>query len=159
MKRRLFLFLLFTIIFQICKAQLCTGSLGDPVVTIDFESGTGRGSALGSAITSYTYSSSGMPNDGQYTIANSTSGMLNNWWTTTDHTGNANGNMMIVNASLSKTDYFYKKTVTGLCPGTVYEFSAWVLNLFKDGNSVYPNLTFSITGLKTGTDVLIYLIT
>ncbi len=123
---------------------LCTGSLGDPVVNIDFGSGTGGGAALGSQITSYSYSSSGFPNDGYYTIANSTSGMLSSWWTTTDHTGDTNGYMMIVNASLSVTDYFYKTTVTGLCPGTVYEFSAWVLNLFNNGNTVYPNLTFSI---------------
>jgi len=138
------LFALCFLFFFESEAQLCTGSLGDPVVNIDFGAGSGRGSALESSITSYSYSSSGFPNDGYYTIANSTSGLLSSWWTTTDHTGNTNGYMMIVNASLSVTDYFYKTTVTGLCPGTVYEFSAWVLNLFNNGNSVYPNLTFSI---------------
>jgi hypothetical protein len=36
-------------------AQLCTGSLGDPVVNIDFGSEGGRGGALGSAITLYIF--------------------------------------------------------------------------------------------------------
>ena len=39
--------------------------------------------------------------------------------------------MMVVNASLSLTDYFYKNTITGLCPGTLYEFAAWVMNLLR----------------------------
>jgi gliding motility-associated-like protein len=125
-------------------AQLCTGSLGDPVVHIDFGSGSGRGPALGSAITSYTYSSSGMPMDGYYTIANTTAGMLNSWWTTTDHTGNANGYMMVVNASAG-AGVFYTKKVTGLCQGTTYEFAAWVMNLFNVTYNPNPDLTFNIS--------------
>lgn len=138
---------------SLVNAQLCTGSLGDPVVKIDFGSGTGRGAALGSAITTYTYSASGMPNDGYYTIANSTSGMLSSWWTTTDHTGNTNGYMMVVNASAG-AGVFYTKTVTGLCPGTNYEFAAWAMNLFNVTTNPNPNLTFKISttaGVTLGT--------
>ncbi|MFT4154664.1 PKD domain-containing protein [Parafilimonas sp.] len=139
------------------KAQLCTGSLGSAVVNIDFGSGSGRGAALGSSFTSYSYSSSGFPNDGYYTIANSTSGLLSSWWSTYDHdyqtTGATTGYMMVVNASLSVTDYFFKDTVTGLCAGTTYEFAAWILNLFSNGNTVYPNLTFNIYDASSG-DVL-----
>jgi gliding motility-associated-like protein len=124
------------------NAQLCAGSLGDPVVKIDFGSGTAiHGPALGAAITSYTYTAANFPNDGSYTIE-STTNTPNTWWTTTDHTGG--GYMMVVNASTSITDYFYKKTVNGLCANTTYEFAAWIMNLLKGTDNSTPNITFTI---------------
>ncbi|WP_344823224.1 gliding motility-associated C-terminal domain-containing protein [Rurimicrobium arvi] len=123
-------------------AQLCTGSLGDPVVKLDFGSGsTTHGAALGSAITSYTYTSADFPSDGYYTIE-STTNTPNTWWTTTDHTGG--GYMMVVNASFSITDYFYKNTVSGLCPETTYEFAAWIMNLLRNSDTSPPDITFTI---------------
>lgn len=123
-------------------AQLCTGSLGDPVVKIDFGSGTAiHGSALGTGITSYTWTTANFPSDGSYTVE-STTNTPGTWWTTTDHTGG--GYMMVVNASLSTTDYFYKNTVTGLCPETTYEFAAWVMNLLKSNDTSPPDITFTI---------------
>ena len=124
------------------QAQLCTGSLGDPVVKLDFGSGSAtHGSALGSSITSYPYTSADFPNDGYYTVE-STTNTPNTWWTTKDHTGG--GYMMVVNASLSTTDYFYKNTVSGLCPGTTYEFAAWIMNLLRNNDNSLPNITFTI---------------
>ncbi|WP_081663213.1 T9SS type B sorting domain-containing protein [Flavobacterium subsaxonicum] len=134
-------------------AQLCSGSLGDPVVKIDFGSGTAiHGAALGSGITSYTYTSANFPNDGSYTIE-STTNTPGTWWTTTDHTGG--GYMMVVNASLSITDYFYKKTVTGLCPDTTYEFASWIMNLLKSNDTSTPNITFTIES-ESGTILASY---
>ncbi|NIG53400.1 gliding motility-associated C-terminal domain-containing protein [Chitinophaga sp. Cy-1792] len=126
-------------------AQLCTGSLGDPVVNIDFGSGTATfAAALGSDITSYTYVAQSFPYDGSYTVENTTAGAGNVWWSTTDHTGNSGGYMMVVNANTSVTDYFYKKKVTGLCPNTTYEFAAWIVNLLRSSDINPPNVTFSI---------------
>lgn len=140
---------------EMLNAQVCSGSLGSPVVNFDFGTGSGKGAALGTNFTSYTYNGSGFPNDGYYTIVNSTAGLLGSWWSTYDHdyqvTGKTNGYMMVVNASLSVTDYFFKDTVSGLCAGTSYQFAAWVLNLFNNGNTVYPNLTFSIYDAASGT--------
>jgi gliding motility-associated-like protein len=116
--------------------------LGDPVVKIDFGSGSAiHGSALGTDITSYTYTSANFPNDGSYTVE-STTNTPGTWWTTTDHTGG--GYMMVVNASFSTTDYFYKNTVTGLCPDTTYEFAAWVMNLLRSNDTSPPDITFTI---------------
>lgn len=42
--------------------------------------------------------------DGSYTVENSTAGSGSMWWSATDHTGNTGGYMMVVNASISKTD-------------------------------------------------------
>lgn len=92
------------------------------------------------------------------------------WEIMGDHTGtnNAAGNppvpvgtkggyMLMVNADVV-TSEAYRQLITGLCPDTYYEFSAWVKNICKrcaiDSNStntykpgVYPNLSFSINGL------------
>jgi len=141
-----FFVLIFTLCYQTGHAQLCTGSLGDPLVTINFGSGSAtHGSALASGVTSYTYSSADFPSDGYYTIENSTAGSGSVWWSTTDHTGNTGGYMMVVNASVAKTDYFYKSTVSGLCPGTTFEFAAWVVNLLRSRDISPPDITFTIS--------------
>jgi gliding motility-associated-like protein len=124
-------------------AQLCTGSLGDPVVKIDFGTGTSlHAGPLPTGTTNYTYSTDDFPIDGSYTVESRTTGNI--WWNTTDHTGNG-GYMMVVNASQAKTDYFYKTTVTGLCPGTTFEFAAWVANLLRTNDISPPNITFTIS--------------
>lgn len=143
-KRRIIIAILLAVAQAAC-AQLCTGNLGEPIVKIDFGAGSStHAGALGSGITSYTYSSADFPYDGSYTVENSTAGSGSVWWSTKDHTGNSGGYMMVVNASLSKTDYFYKNTVTGLCPNTTYEFAAWVINLLRSRDISPPNLTFTI---------------
>ncbi len=51
---------------------------------------------------------------------------------------------MLVNASNSPGEFF-RQTINGLCPGTTYEFSAYVVNVLKPsaaGNK--PNLSFII---------------
>lgn len=153
MKRSLWC-ILFILLPFFSLAQLCTGSLGDPVVNIDFGSGSALfAGALGSDITNYTYTAQSFPRDGSYTVINTTSGSGTVWWSATDHTGNTGGYMMVVNASTSVSDYFYKKTVTGLCPGTTYEFAAWIVNLLRSSDINPPDVTFSI--LKTdGTTVI-----
>ncbi|MDB2462918.1 lectin, partial [Algibacter sp.] len=130
-KHRLLLIILFC--FSISSySQLCEGSLGDPIVEIDFGSGSNRGSALDSAITAFTYRASGELDEGEYTIANSSSGLKNSWHVISDHTGNSNGYMMVINSAvIANEGVFYTKTVSGLCPNTTYEFSSWLINLLN----------------------------
>ena len=123
------------------KAQLCSGSLGDPVVNITFGSaGSGNGGYVPPG--AYTYTSSSCPNDGYYTLTNSTSGCFGNSWLTvnSDHTGN--GAFMLVNASYTPGDFFVS-TVTDLCPNTTYEFAGWLMNVMAR-SGIKPNITFSI---------------
>jgi gliding motility-associated-like protein len=122
-------------------AQLCTGSLGDPVVNVTF--GTGGNSNTGYIPTSaYTYSSTACPDDGYYTITNSTSGCFGNSWITvnSDHTGN--GAFLLVNATYAPGDFLVTR-VTDLCPNTTYEFAAWIMNVMAR-NAIKPNITFRI---------------
>jgi gliding motility-associated-like protein len=125
----------------VSKAQLCNGSLGDPVVNITFDSAS-SGNTNYPPPSAYTYTSSSCPNDGYYTITSYTSGCFGNHWHTVskDHTGS--GNFMLVNASYDPGDFFVT-TVTDLCPNTNYQFSAWLMNVFTT-IGIMPNITFSI---------------
>ncbi|MEO6734189.1 MAG: gliding motility-associated C-terminal domain-containing protein [Ferruginibacter sp.] len=131
-------------------AQVCTGALGDPVVNIHFGSGSNPGSQLKAATTTYNFTSSICPNDGFYTVVNSTAGCFSNSWysLTEDHTpGDANGYVMLVNASQIPGDFFVD-TVKNLCANTTYEFAAWILNIVTtsacNGNAIQPKLVFNI---------------
>ena len=130
---------------HLVHAQTCTGGLGDPIIDITFGAGPNFGAPLASGITNLQYLSNQCPNDGQYTITNSTSNCYNGSWInlTADHTGDPNGYFMLINASYQPSD-FYVQTVTGLCPGTTYQFAAWILNMFAYGGAILPNITFSI---------------
>jgi len=150
-KKLIFSLLTIFCIYIQSHAQLCEGSLGDPIVEIDFGSGSNRGSALGSAITAFTYRASGELDEGEYTIVNSSSGLkANAWHVTNDHTGNSNGYMMVINSAvIANEGVFYTKTVSGLCPNTTYEFSAWLINLLNPNagltDQYSPNVTFRIS--------------
>lgn len=116
------------------NAQLgfCTGNSGDAIFTETFGTGTSDGPALGSQTTSYNFTT-GTPSDGSYTVS-STSAYYD-WHNTTDHTaGDANGKMLIVNASYTPGE-FYKRIINGLCENTSYEFSSWLLNFARSPNS------------------------
>lgn len=131
------------------RAQLCQGSLGDPIVNISFGSGNNPGSPLSAAATSYQYVTHDCPNDGFYTVINRTSACFSNSWHSlgSDHTGNPNGYFMLINASQEPGD-FYVDTVDVFCSNTTYEFAAWVLNMVRTSacsfNPIQPNLTFRI---------------
>lgn len=116
-------------------------------MNITFGSGVNPGPI---SSTNYTYTSNGCPSDGSYTIVSSTSGCFNTWHTLTeDHTpGDTTGYMMLVNASNNPGE-FYKETINNLCPGTTYEFAAYVVNVLRSGsNGIKPNLTFIIESVS-----------
>ena len=150
-------FLLRTAIVFICLcgcltaiAQVCTGSLGDAQINVNFGSGSNPGLPLQAATTTYNFTSTNCPGDGFYTVVNNSAGCFGNTWHTLseDHTPNdANGFMMLVNASFNPGD-FYVDTVKNLCANTTYEFAAWITNVLLPtacmGNGILPNLVFKI---------------
>jgi len=145
-----FLLLIFILSNLHAQAQLCTGSLGDPVAWINFGQGTDIGPPLLPTITNYGFVYNNCPNDGFYTITSNTSGCFGNSWYSLpqDHTPNdVNGKYMLVNAS-NAPGVFYLDTVRGLCGGTTYEFSAFVANVLRPSScnqaGIDPNLTFTI---------------
>jgi gliding motility-associated-like protein len=142
---RIVTILLLLLVPLLTRAQTCTTGLGDPIVDITFGAGPNFGPPLASGITNMTYVANGCPEDGYYTIANSTSGCFSGNWVnvTQDHTGNPNGYFMLINASYQPS-VFYTQTVTGLCPSTQYQFAAWVLNMAAISGQILPDLTFTI---------------
>ncbi len=141
--RHTFLFLAISVlslgVMDRARAQLCTGSLGDPVVNITFDT---RGGPVYTPPPGYTYTTNTCPNDGSYTITGATSGCFGNHWHTvkTDHGGH--GQFMLVNASFTPSDFFVA-TVKDLCPNTNYEFASWLMNVLSS-TGIKPNVTFTI---------------
>lgn len=140
-------------------AQLCQGSLGDPLVNITFGSGQNPGSPLNAAATSYLYTAADCPADGSYTVRSQTNMCFGGWHSLpTDHTGDPNGYFMLINASF-EPGVFYVDTVDLACSNTTYEFAAWVVNMNSlvecSGNPIRPNLTFIIERTD-GTDLQSY---
>ncbi len=125
-------------------AQICNGSLGDPVVDISFDS-SGRSNYV--PANSYTYEASSCPDDGHYTVTTMTSGCFGGTWITvnSDHTGN--GDFMLVNSANHSGDFFID-TITHLCPNTTYRFSVWFLNVYG-GTGILPDITFKLATLDS----------
>lgn len=154
-----FILSIFLVYPFISKAQLCNGTLGDPIFIETFGAGTDTGSALPAGSTTYSYTT-GWPTDGQYTIANTSNPPPGNphWYTSADHTGDPNGYMFIVNASYAPGEFF-RYTVSGLCSNTTYVFSAWLANVnnfktiafCKENNPpyVYSNVLFKVQNVST----------
>jgi len=147
-QRLLFLLSLLMIISTEMPAQLCQGSLGNPLVNVTFGSGANPGPPLRAASTNYQYTATDCPNDGFYTVRSRTDRCFTNWHSLpSDHTGDAGGYFMLVNASFAP-GAFYLDTVDLACSNTTYEFAAWVLNVNSpiecSGNPIKPNLTFLI---------------
>ncbi|WP_162996649.1 gliding motility-associated C-terminal domain-containing protein [Mucilaginibacter celer] len=136
-------------IFSVAKAQQCEGSYGDPVVKLDFGSGVNAtGPPLEDGITNFFYVPD-CANDGQYSIVSSQTSCHTTWHVVThDHTGNAGGYMMLVNASETPKVFFTASKSLNLCENTNYEFSAYVLNLLtlsaSVSGTVQPDLLFTI---------------
>jgi gliding motility-associated-like protein len=129
MKSMIFLAILL-ISFGFANAQLgfCDGASSEAIFTEDFGNGTTNGPPLSAMQTTYRFVNSNTQ-DGEYTISN-TLQQLGGFHSSNDHTGDANGKALIVNASFNP-DQFYQTPINGLCENTNYEFSAWIMNLYN----------------------------
>ncbi|MBW8686770.1 gliding motility-associated C-terminal domain-containing protein [Chitinophaga rhizophila] len=78
-------------------------------------------------VVTYDYQGSGELADNYYAISHTTQ-LKPDWVNNTDHTGNNRGAMLVANSAYQPRR-FYQKTVTGLCRGSVYNFSAWLINV------------------------------
>lgn len=133
----------------------CSSSALAPVFSQTFGQGTSstsKSTVPSGFTTNYTFQNSGQLADGFYIVTplvqNSSK---NDWAVGSDHTGNTNGNMFLVNAGTGGS-VFFSQQVDNLCPGSKYNFSAWLANVNTTSNTlpicgsgyVYPNVTFNI---------------
>ncbi|MFI5162808.1 MAG: gliding motility-associated C-terminal domain-containing protein [Sphingobacteriales bacterium] len=149
---RLFLTVIILLITVSANAQTCSGALGDPIILQTFGSGTNPGLPLPAGVTNFIYTTNKCAEDGYYTILNSSYGCHTDWHDVIhDHTyyttGDPNGYFMLVNASFEPSIFFTQKA-NGLCPNTVYEFSAYIMNLGTlaslSNKYTRPDITFSV---------------
>ncbi|PPZ90895.1 hypothetical protein C3729_10765 [Cloacibacterium normanense] len=154
MKKKYFKFLLFLILCFSVRviSQTCGGSFGAPIFVEDFgrvnnSYQTVSPALVSPAFTNYIYSSVMPPNDGYYTISNTTEYLPWSWQKSLDHTNDPSGtygNMLVVNADYTPGE-FYRRRVSNLCSNQIYRFSAWILNIHRAGsNMIKPNVTFQI---------------
>ncbi len=109
--------------------------------------GTGNSAtSLPEGRTTYTYNGSSDLADGYYRLSKSSRGR-SEWHNTTDHTGDANGRMMVINAGYTAGE-FYKDTVTNLSPGASYSVSLYIMNVNTLGtcgsSAILPKLQFVV---------------
>jgi gliding motility-associated-like protein len=79
-----------------------------------------------------------------------------NWIATTDHTGDPNGLMMLINAPSTAATVFFEYTMDNLCPNTTLKLAVWILNvndpsLTSNPTYQYPNMTLNAIDPATGT--------
>jgi hypothetical protein len=121
-----------TLLGAYLQAQSLDCALRPPVITINF--GQGRVADINEEAPSrYSLDWSSCPNDGYYTFASATSDCFRGDWFTLyeDHTpGDADGNMMLVNAS-PEGGVFLNRALGGLKGGATYEFKAWMMNVCR----------------------------
>jgi gliding motility-associated-like protein len=148
----------FTFCFcTMANAQLWTGSLGPPIISITF--GDGYNTPLAPNFTSYQQG--GMcPGPGQYGIGgksfscNDANGVSRNWLRIIgDHyfPGDVAANFMIVNAEGTPGTVF-SDTATDLCANATYQFAAWITNVLQinscNGSPELAKLSFNVSTLS-----------
>ncbi len=106
-----------------------------------FGTGTDYGSPL-TGLTSYHKATNTDYGYGYYALINNTNQMGGYAGSYTDHTGDANGRMLGVDATV-ELGIFYRRRFTNLIPGVQYDFSAWAMNVNAVGTDL-PNISFEI---------------
>ena len=155
------------ILFQLVFLLLCTSSFAQsgstycsstamvPVFKQDFGQGASSGTITTAPAGSTNYIFGSVSTDGRYIVTPKVENAGKADWTRgSDHTGNTNGNLFLVNAGGAKS-IFLQQTVTGLCSGSSYSFSAWLANVNTSETKkicgsglVYPKITFKIRDLS-----------
>jgi gliding motility-associated-like protein len=130
-------------------AQQCTGSLGDPVINETF----GEGRAVLPSYKTHFPNVNGCPPKDSYTLSNFLFGCGDRTWVQLvgDHTGDHNGNYMLVNAE-SEPGIVYTDTAKNLCGSTVYQFGVWITSVMTKmacgGSPVLPNVHYKVSTLS-----------
>jgi hypothetical protein len=115
-----------------------------------FGTGTTK-TALPAGRATYSYNGSTSLNDGDYMVFNKTNGRPE-WHNAPDHTGDANGKMMVINAGLSASE-FYRDTVYNLVGGVSYSTYLYIMNVNTLGTcgatAILPKLQFIVEYYNT----------
>jgi len=119
------------------------GRTTNPYTTYCYEDGDGISDCT-------NYPGSIHTNDGEYTVVqhpNPDASGFSTWSKQGDHTGDENGRMMVVNASLAP-DEFYRRSYT-VVPNANMTVDLWILNVVKEGsNIILPDISFRLENMN-----------
>ena len=146
--------LIFLLVFIPAQAaaQLCTGEPGAIVFAEGFGQGTNFGPPLSNGSTSYSYND-GSPQGGTYMVTNTAQLNGASWHFGLDNTPNDGFGYMLLFDATDAPGEFFNITLNDLCPGTQYEFSAFLANVVTpsacSGQSIEPNVRFELRALDS----------
>jgi Secretion system C-terminal sorting domain len=146
MKMKLYITLTATMIFTLLFQVSAQTTLPDSIyIKETFGTGTSK-VALPAGRTTYAFNSSSSLNDGDYMLYKQTNGRPE-WHNTTDHTGNTNGQCMVINAGMTPAE-FYRDTVYSITSGVTYSMYLYVMNTNTLGtcgsSALLPKLQFIV---------------
>ena len=157
----------YTLIFAIIATTVLTsslkaqGNLPDSVyIKETFGNGTTK-TAVPAGRTTYSFNGNSSLSDGDYITYYRTNGR-NEWHNAPDHTGGANGKMMVINAGMTPSE-FYKDTVYNLAGNTTYSVYLYIMNVNTLGTcgsgALLPKLQFIVEYYNTATASFVQLTT
>ncbi|TAF55560.1 MAG: hypothetical protein EAZ62_02245, partial [Sphingobacteriia bacterium] len=137
------------------NSSFCANTALVPVFKQDFGQSPSATASSTAPAGSTNYNFGNVGTDGNYIVTSRVENANKSDWTKgRDHTGNTHGNFFLVNAGGNR-NIFLQQTVTGLCPGSSYSFTAWLANVntpltnsICGNNPVYPRITFKILDLS-----------
>jgi gliding motility-associated-like protein len=138
------------------QSQLCDGNLGENIFSKgDFGRGNPTVISMDPGYApGFSYTPQVPPDDGEYTITNDMDAWPSSfpaWISIQDNSPDPMGYMMVINASYSP-GIFYQQEIKNVCDHTLYEFSADIINLIKQGinGHILPSVSFLID------DIVVY---
>jgi hypothetical protein len=154
MKTKFYLILLScTVLFSVTRVKAQTVCNGESVRFRETFGTSSLAEAFPDGRTSYKFMGSSELEIGEYIVAANTQ-VRSEWHSTADHTGDANGQMMIINPGYADGD-FYSDSIDNLTTAGFYSVSLYVLNVTKPGTclsgAVLPKLQIEIEYLNGAT--------
>jgi gliding motility-associated-like protein len=156
------LFFLYIFLFaNLAKAQLCSGTFGQPLISQTFGQGNSTDNWYG-PLSQYAPGAStftefiGPPGPSNSALRPNQSGLVKTpatpgnpfpiyWQPHADHTGDPNGLMLLIDGIATPT-VFFEQQMDNLCPNTILRLSIWVLNSNSPAaNAQSPNMVLRIT--------------
>jgi gliding motility-associated-like protein len=162
MKKATIITFLLSILYFPVNAQItCNGVWGQKMVNQTFGQGTATAIWYGplstyapGASTSTIFVGAAGPVGGQ--LSDGYSGLAKtpsasnqgNWINVSDHTGDANGLLFLINAPSTAATVFFEYPMDNLCPNTILKLSVWILNvndpsITSNPSYQYPNMTLN----------------
>jgi hypothetical protein len=129
------------------RAVVCCSTMGNRTVVLvdDFGTVAAGARASNANVTGHTYNATTNVNDGQYAVV-SHAQTAGTWFQQSNgHTNGSNTDGHLVLNADGIGDVCFSKRYGPLCPNTIYDLSAFIMNLDNDDEPAsYPNLTFQV---------------